>query len=156
MEIDEDWKNYLRPTLQMLALASDAQARANGPGCPTCDMSEDFYSGREFALQTGNLSVQQVALLNRINDLLQARQPSDDDCFNPKALNEPVWANVRSVANRALLEFGWDADDLPPFVEIQPGVWQQKEKKAKEPNWWLRQLFAIAVRVRSLFGENAQ
>ena len=122
---EQPWQRLLRDSLAVLALTPDEQVRVNGPGCVTCDLSEDFYHAHQVAVDGApGLSDDQRELLDRIDAALRSRQPADEACFNPDAIRRPVWQQLRGLAAEALRSFGWERVVVQPFVEVQPGVWQ--------------------------------
>jgi hypothetical protein len=123
---EQPWQRLLRDSLAVLALPPDEQVRVNGPGCVSCDLSEDFYHAHAVAVVGApGLSDDQRELLDRIDAALRSRQPADDECFNPDAIRRPVWPQLRELAAEALRSFGWECVVVQPYVEVRPGVWHR-------------------------------
>jgi len=130
---EQPWQRLFRDSLAALALPPDDQVRVNGPGCVTCDLSEDFYHAHAVAVAGApGLSDDQRELLDRIDAALRSRQPVDEERFNPGAIRRPVWQQLRELAAEALLSFGWERVVVWPFVEVQPGVWHRPLADAEQ------------------------
>lgn len=128
MAIEDSWKKLLREVLAALALPQAEQVRANGPGCVTCDLIEDFEFGCRMARANGaaELTQEQKSHLDDLATAVTAMAPDDCVCFDEAMLSRPAWEELRILARTALASFGWSAD-LAPFVEVTPGVWRRSE-----------------------------
>lgn len=120
------WQPLLRESLAILALPAEEQVCVNGPGCVSCDLTEDFMHARAVAIEHApNLSGPQRQILDTIEGVFNSMQEADDACFDEDAICRPNWQRVRELAAEALRLFGWEGTVVPPFVEIKPGVWQR-------------------------------
>lgn len=117
----------LRQALAVLAMPAESQVRANGPGgCVTCDLVTDFDNYCQVVLQNDpELQEPQRASLERVASAIESLQEADCVCFDNSVLDRPAWRKIRELATAALAEFGWSDTEVPPFVEIKPGVWHR-------------------------------
>jgi hypothetical protein len=120
------WRSLLCEALVILALPADKQVRANGPGCISCDLLNDF--DHALNVTVGNnprLSDKQRHILSAIENVMDSMQGPDFECFNNEVLGRPVWQRLRELAADALKCFGWEGTEVEPLAEIQPGVWRR-------------------------------
>jgi len=117
----------LRQALAVLALPAESQIRANGPGgCVVCDIVTDFDVVNQVVLQNDpELQEAQRESLELVASAIGSLQKADCECFNNAVLNRPAWEKIRELATAALAAFGWSQTEVPPFVEIKPGVWHR-------------------------------
>jgi hypothetical protein len=73
----------------------------------------------------------QQALLDRIDATMRRMEPADFECYNNEVLRRPIWQELRELAAQALRAFGWEAEAVQPFVEVQPGFWQRPAPEAE-------------------------
>ena len=120
----------------MLSLPPEEQARLNGPGCLTCDMSEDFHSAWEAVKhdKVSKFTPQQSELLEQIRQTLDSLKQSDCECFNPEMVKRPAWQSLREQSRAALLALGWEDATVQPYVEKSPGVWERGPSGADPQN----------------------
>jgi len=123
---DVVWQTVLRDSLASLAAPADEQVRANGPGCVACDLFEDFENARRVAVESGELSRKQNAILATITAEFSSMQPQDSECCNNYVLRRPAWEALRRLAATALFEFGWAGAAATPYLQVAPGVWHRK------------------------------
>ena len=125
-----EWvRRELLITLKYLASEPDDVIEANGPGCVTCDLFEEYETissaflgehGREIDFNQAN---QIKALATFMNEM-----PEDDFvCFDNSMLSRPNWNQVRQMSRDILSSFDVSWDEIPKYVEIEPGVWRRKE-----------------------------
>ena len=109
----------------MLSLPPEQQVRLSAPGCPICDMVEDYRSARQVLENTPAIQFtpEHIGHLQLIEQLLASLTKEDSQCFSVEPLRRPMWQTIRQGATAALLSFGWQDATVQPFVGDSTGVW---------------------------------
>ena len=124
----DDWiERGLRASLQALALPPGHQRAYHAPGCPTCELIEDFLHPVGASNDpTQGLTASQLDALATLREHLEQLPADETDCDNDMALDGPGWAHIRLLATAGLAVFGWSLDPPPPYVEVSRGVFQRR------------------------------
>lgn len=127
VESPDSSSTMLRRALAVLAMPAESQVRANGPGgCVACDLITDFDVASQVSLQNdGELQDSQRVSLKRVASAMESLKKADCVCFDNAVLDRPAWQIIRELAAGALSSLGWSQTEVPPFVEIKPGVWHR-------------------------------
>jgi hypothetical protein len=122
---DHHWRPLLRSALAILALPPSEQINAFRPEWDLpFELLDDFDNARHAALaNAGDLSEQQVAILDQINEAIEEMQPKDFESYKSEVVFRPAWQKVRDVAQFGLKVFGWENVVVRPATESAPGVW---------------------------------
>ena len=122
-EIADNILQHLRHSLQLLASPAQAQLSHFPAGWVvlTDEMVLDFDAWVERISSYWKLSPEQMARLTELDQFLnKMSDPSQSDFWSDEALSsDPRWEEVRTLAQAALVAYGWPIEIPPPAREEQ-------------------------------------